>query len=115
MEESFLLGGACSSLGATVRLAGSFLVSGAGEGRTMVGGGVVTLALGRGTSSRGAGMGGRMGGRLAPLTRLPVRELAMLSEELLHPDWLLTSLRWSWLSRYVSWADSVLLWTVTAM
>lgn len=72
MEESFLLGRACGSLGATVRLVGSFLVSGAGEGRTIAGGGVVTLALGRGTGSRGAGMGGRMCGRLAPLTRLPV-------------------------------------------
>lgn len=90
-------------------------MSGAGEGGTIVGGGVVTLALGRCTGSRGAGMGGRIGGRLAPLTRLPVRELARLSEELLCPDWLLTSLRWSWLSRYVSWADSVLLWTVTEM
>lgn len=65
----------------------------------MEGGGVVTLALGRGTGSRGAGMGGRTVGRLAPLTKLPVRELARLSEELLRPDWLLTSLRCSWLSR----------------
>lgn len=77
----------------------------------MAGGGVVTLALGRCTGSRGAGMGGR----LALFAKLPVRELARLSEELLCPDWLLTSLRWSWLSRYVSWADSVLLWTVTEM
>lgn len=95
MDESFLLGGACGSSGTRVRLRGWGFASGAGVGGAIAGGGVVTLALGSCTGSRGAGIGGRMGGRLEPFTRLPVRELARLSEELLRPDWLLTSLRWS--------------------
>lgn len=41
--------------------------------------------------------------------------LQRLSEELLRPDWLLASLPRSCWSRYVSWADSVLLCTVTEM
>lgn len=72
--------------------------------------------------SRGAGTGGPepvagtgASGGLVPLARLPVRMLQRLSEELLRPDWLLTSLPRSCWSRYVSWADSVLLCNVTEM
>lgn len=49
------------------------------------------------------------------LARLPVRMLQRLSLELLRPDWLLASLPRSCWSRYVSWADSVLLCSVTEM
>lgn len=78
--------------------------------------------------SRGAGTGGpepAAGARLMMETgalggwvlfnRLPVRMLQRLSDELLRPDWLLTSLLRSCWSRYVSWADSVLLCKVTEM
>lgn len=87
---------------------------------------VVVLVLGG--RSRGAGTGGieaavgagveagtGANGSLVPLARLPVRMLQRLSEELLRPDWLLASLARSCWSRYVSWADSVLLCTVTEM
>lgn len=84
---------------------------------------VVTVIVGG--RSRGAGTGGTApavvaagtatGGGWAPLARLPVRMLHRLSEELLHPDWLLASLPRSCSSRYVSWADSVLLCSVTEM
>lgn len=86
---------------------------------------VVVVVGGR---SRGAGTGGMepadgagvaagtgAGGGWVPLARLPVRMLQRLSEELLRPDWLLTSLPRSCWSRYVSWADSVLLCNVTEM
>lgn len=86
---------------------------------------VVVVVVGR---SRGAGTGGMepadgagvaagtgAGGGWVPLARLPVRMLQRLSEELLRPDWLLTSLPRSCWSRYVSWADSVLLCNVTEM
>lgn len=86
---------------------------------------VVVVVGGR---SRGAGTGGMepadgagvaagtgAGGGCIPLARLPVRMLQRLSEELLRPDWLLTSLPRSCWSRYVSWADSVLLCNVTEM
>lgn len=82
---------------------------------------VVTVMVGG--RSRGAGTGGTepaagaagtaAGGGCVPLARLPVRMLQRLSEELLHPDWLLASLPWSCWSKYVSWADSVLLCSVT--
>lgn len=92
-------------------------------------GGTVVVVGGR---SRGAGTGGtepavaagvaarvtvgtETGGGWVPLARLPVRMLQRLSEELLRPDWLLASLPRSCWSRYVSWADSVLLCTVTEM
>lgn len=75
--------------------------------------------------SRGAGTGGTepavvvgvavgtAAGGWCLLARLPVRMLQRLSEELLRPDWLLASLPWSCWSRYMSWADSVLLCNVT--
>lgn len=63
----------------------------------------------------GAAAGTGIGGGRVPLARLPVRMLQRLSEELLRPDWLLASLPRSCWSRYVSWADSVLLCTVTEM
>lgn len=78
--------------------------------------------------SRGAGTGGPEPAASAGLmiemrgfggwilfNRLPVRMLQRLSDELLRPDWLLTSLPRSCWSRYVSWADSVLLCNVTEM
>lgn len=69
-----------------------------------------------GTTAAAAGAGSR-GATVADgrelLARLPVRMLQRLSEELLRPDWLLTSLPRSCWSRYVSWADSVLLCSVT--
>lgn len=81
-----------------------------------------------GGSSRGAGTGGMeaaegggaisgkgAGEVLDPWARPPVRMLQRLSEELLRPDWLLASLPLSCWSRYVSWADSVLLCAVTEM
>lgn len=81
-----------------------------------------------GGRSRGAGTGGTepadgaggaagtgAGGGWVPLARLPVRMLQRLSEELLRPDWLLASLPRSCWSKYVSWADSVLLCNVTEM
>lgn len=85
---------------------------------------VAVAVMGRGRS-RGAGTGGTepaVGAGVAAgtaargwclLARLPVRMLQRLSEELLRPDWLLASLPWSCWSRYVSWADSVLLCNVT--
>lgn len=89
---------------------------------------VVVTAVVVGGRSRGAGMGGTelavgagvevgtgAGGGLVHLARLLVRMLQRLSEELLHPDWLLASLPRSCWSRYVSWADSVLLCNVTEM
>lgn len=47
---------------------------------------------------------GNSGGSLAGVTMLPLVTLgglvlSKLSEELLSPDWLLTSLLWSWLSK----------------
>lgn len=87
---------------------------------------VVTVMVGG--SSRGAGTGGTeaaagggvtrgtgAGEGLDPWARPPVRMLQRLSEELLQPDWLLASLPLSCWSRYVSWADSVLLCAVTEM
>lgn len=87
---------------------------------------VVTVMVGG--RSRGAGTGGTepaasagvaagtaAGEGCVPLARLPVRMLQRLSEELLRPDWLLASLPRSCWSRYVSWADSVLLCSVTEM
>lgn len=87
---------------------------------------VVTVMVGG--RSRGAGTGGAepaVGAGVAagtvacrgcvPLAKLPVRMLQRLSEELLRPDWLLASLPWSCWSRYMSWADSVLLCSVTEM
>lgn len=81
-----------------------------------------------GWRSRGAGTGGTVaaegaevaagtgvGGGWVALARLPVRMLQRLSEELLRPDWLLASLPRSCWSRYMSWADSVLLCSVTEM
>lgn len=89
---------------------------------------VVVATVMAGGRSRGAGTGGTeptAGGGVAevagagegldPLVRVPVRMLQRLSEELLRPDWLLASLPRSCWSRYVSWADSVLLCTVTEM
>lgn len=70
---------------------------------------------GAGTGGAGATVGGGAGGALVPLARLPVRMLQRLSLELLRPDWLLASLPRSCWSRYVSWADSVLLCSVTEM
>lgn len=86
---------------------------------------VVATEVVRGRS-RGAGTGGiepttstgiatGAGGGWVPLARPPVRMLQRLSEELLRPDWLLASLPRSCWSRYVSWADSVLLCNVTDM
>ena len=95
---------------------------------------VVVVVVMVGGSSRGAGTGcteptagagiaagtktgtgiGIGRGRVS-LARLPVRMLQRLSEELLRPDWLLASLPRSCWSRYTSWADSVLLCTVTEM
>lgn len=98
MEESFLLGAPRGSSG--VKPTPTVCVSRAGGG-----GGLLTRALGTGTGTRGT----RGAGALA---KLPVLELAALSDELLRPDWLLASLR---RSRYVSCADSVLLCTVTEM
>lgn len=86
---------------------------------------VVVAAEVAGGRSRGAGTGGTeaaAGAGVAagteawgwfPLARLPVRMLQRLSEELLRPDWLLASLPCSCWSKYVSWADSVLLCSVT--
>lgn len=87
---------------------------------------VAVLAVAVDGRSRGAGTGGTTaaaagagitGATVADgrkiLARLPVRMLQRLSEELLRPDWLLTSLPLSCWSRYVSWADSVLLCSVT--
>lgn len=74
-----------------------------------------------GGRSRGAGTGGTEAtagagvaagsvvGACFLLARSLVRMLQRLSEEVLHPDWLLASLPRSCWSRYVSWADSVLL------
>lgn len=89
---------------------------------------VVVVVVVVGGRSRGAGTGGMepadgagvaagtgAGGGCIPLARLPVRMLQRLSEELLRPDWLLTSLPRSCWSRYMSWADSVLLCNVTEM
>lgn len=87
---------------------------------------VVVATVMAGGRSRGAGTGGTepaagggvaevTGAGLDPLVRVPVRMLQRLSEELLRPDWLLASLPRSCWSRYVSWADSVLLCTVTEM
>lgn len=91
---------------------------------------VVVVATVAGGRSRGAGTGcaepaagagnpagtgtGTGRGRVN-LARLPVRMLQRLSEELLRPDWLLASLPRSCWSMYMSWADSVLLCTVTEM
>lgn len=87
---------------------------------------VVTVMVGG--RSRGAGTGGTAaaaggglisgiaaGEALDPWARPPARMLQRLSEELLRPDWLLASLPLSCWSRYVSWADSVLLCAVTEM
>lgn len=86
---------------------------------------VAAAAVVGGGRSRGAGTGGTelavvvgvTAGTAARgwclLARLPVRMLQRLSDELLRPDWLLASLPWSCWSRYVSWADSVLLCNVT--
>lgn len=72
-------------------------------------GGMEAAADGGVTRGTGAGEG------LDPRARPPVRMLQRLSEELLRPDWLLASLPLSCWSRYVSWADSVLLCAVTEM
>lgn len=84
---------------------------------------VVTVMVGG--RSRGAGTGGTEPAVEAVVAAgttagkgcvpLPVRMLQRLSEELLLPDWLLSSLPRSCWSRYVSWADSVLLCSVTEM
>lgn len=89
---------------------------------------MVVVATALEERSRGAGTGGPEPAARAGLTmetrgfggwilfnRLPVRMLQRLSDELLRPDWLLTSLVRSCWSRYVSWADSVLLCNVTEM
>lgn len=89
---------------------------------------VVVVATVLEERSRGAGTGGpepavraglvmemRVFGGWVLFNRLPVRMLQRLSDELLRPDWLLTSLVRSCWSRYVSWADSVLLCNVTEM
>jgi len=66
-------------------------------------------------AAAGAGVAAEAeGGGWVPLARLPVRKLQRLSEEL-RPDWLLASLPRSCWSRYMSWADSVLLCKVTEM
>lgn len=85
----------------TVMVGGRSRGAGTGGTEAAAGGGVT-----RGT---GAGKG------LDPWARPPVRMLQRLSEELLRPDWLLASLPLSCWSRYVSWADSVLLCAVTEM
>lgn len=72
-------------------------------------GGTEAAAGGGATRGTGAGEG------LDPRARPPVRMLQRLSEELLRSDWLLASLPLSCWSRYVSWADSVLLCAVTEM
>lgn len=116
IDESFLLVGTGSGRvrdWSGVRLGPGFRVSfwGWTWGKDWV------VEEGGGWESLGAGTGAATGaGGFEPLARLPVRRLQRLSEELLlRPDWLLASLRWSCWSRYVSWADSVLLCTVTEM
>lgn len=121
MEDSFLLGavGGCSRV--TQMLTVSFWDWVDVEV-------VVVATVVVGGRSRGAGTGGTVpavgagvvagtgvSGGLVPLARLAVRMLQRLSEELLRPDWLLASLSRSCWSRYVSWADSVLLCNVTEM
>lgn len=109
IEESFLLGavGGCSKV--TQMLTVSFW----GWVEVVVGG--RSRGAGTGGTAEGAGTGTGTGRGLVPLARLPVRMLQRLSEELLRPDWLLASLPRSCWSRYVSWADSVLLCNVTEM
>lgn len=120
IEESFLLG----TVGGCSRVAPVFTVS----FWDWVDVEVVVVATALEERSRGAGTGGPEPAARAGLTmetsgfggwilfnRLPVRMLQRLSDELLRPDWLLTSLVRSCWSRYVSWADSVLLCNVTEM
>lgn len=119
MDDSFLLGAVGGWSRVTPRLLLSFW------GRVEVVAVVTVMVGGR---SRGAGTGGTeaaagggvtrgagAGEGLDPWARAPVRMLQRLSEELLRPDWLLASLPRSCWSRYVSWADSVLLCAVIEM
>lgn len=119
IEDSFLLG----AVGGWSRVTQMLTVSFWGRAEVVA---VVTVMVGG--SSRGAGTGGMeaaagggatsgkgAGEGLDPWARPPVRMLQRLSEELLRPDWLLASLPLSCWSRYVSWADSVLLCAVTEM
>lgn len=120
MEDSFLLGavGGCSGVRAALKVSFWEWVD------VEAAAAAVVVMVGR---SRGAGTGGTAAAAGAgvaagteargwvPFARLPVRMLQRLSEELLRPDWLLASLPWSCWSRYVSWADSVLLCSVTEM
>lgn len=127
IEDSFLLGavGGCSRVAPKLR--GSFW----GWVKVEVvlrETGVLVVVVVVEWRSRGAGTGGTVaaagagvtagtgaGGGWVALARLPVRMLQRLSEELLRPDWLLASLPRSCWSRYMSWADSVLLCSVTEM
>jgi len=82
---------------------------GAGTGCTGVAAGMGTRTGTRTGTGSGTGSGRVL------WARLHVRMLQRLSEELLRPDWLLASLPRSCWSTSTSWADSVLLCTVTEM
>lgn len=109
MEDSFLLGAVDGCSRVTPALRVSFW--GWVEVLVVVVEEEVVVVAVVGGSSRGAGTGneeasvgagaaaGVGAGGWVPLARLPVRMLQRLSEELLRPDWLLTSLPRSCWSR----------------